>query len=275
MLLRQTFPDRVRPVLSILLLLLAGLCATPLRAQSQDSIIVTGFRPTAPYVLQNPDGSLTGLEYELVLAAAQAGGLALKPEAVPFGRLPEDFRRGTFGAIMPANAAMGLPGCLSEPVLVYRNIAFSLAQRGLGITQVSDLAYYDVTAFQNAQILLGPEMTAMQQGNAKYREVANQMLQVRALFSGRTDVVIMERRIFRYLMRSDEAGLDTSAPVAEHDLFAPVPYAVAFRQAAQCAAFDRGLAALKGNGTYDAIVNRWDRPLQARSGRRSGRDRRG
>jgi len=235
------------------------------------NIITAGFRPIAPYVMQNPDGSLTGLEYDLVMAAAQRGGLALKAELAPFGRLPEDFRRQIVGAMVPANPAMGLPGCLSDTVLVYRNLVYTLAQRGLVLQEPADLVNLDVMAFQNAQVILGPAMVAVRQGNPKYREVANQMLQVRALFSGRTDAIIAERRIFLNLTRGSDVGLDTSAAVTEHDLFPPISYGVAFHDPAQCAAFNHGLEMLKRGGDYDAILNRWEGPLQAQNNSQNNR----
>lgn len=264
--LRQILPDRLIPTVCALALLLAGGAAVPAAAQSAGPALAIGFRPTAPYVLQRPDGSLEGLEYELVMTAGRQGGLALKAELAPFGRLPEDFRRGAFAAIVPASPTMGLPGCLSDTVLVYRNMVFTLAARGIAIASIPDLANLDVMAFQNAQVVLGPAMTAVRQGNPAYREVANQMLQVRALFSSRTDAVIAERRIFYHLMRSSDAGIDTNAPVAEHDIFPRTAYAVAFRQPDHCIAFNRGLELLKRSGGYDAILNRWDGPVQARSG---------
>lgn len=220
--------------------------------------LVTAFRLAPPYVLQQSDGSLTGLEYELVIAAAQAGGLELRPEIGPFGRLPEDFRRGMGQAFVPASADMQLPGCLSDTLLVYRNVAFSLRQRRLPIASIADLARHDVLAFQNAHDVLGPEVAAMRADNPRYREIANQMLQVRALFSGRTDVAVADRRIFRYLMRSPETGFDPVPEVTEHDLFPPTPYAVAFRDASHCRAFNAGLARIRRDGRFDAILRRWD-----------------
>lgn len=217
--------------------------------------------------MQKADGSLTGLEFDLAMAAAQRGGLVLKPELAPFGRLPEDFRRGAVDAMVPANPAMRLPGCLSDTLLVYRNLVYTLASRGLALREPGDLANLDVMAFQNAQVILGPAMTIVRQGNPNYREVANQMLQVRALFSGRTDAVILERRIFLNLMRSNEVGLDTSAPVTEHELFPPIIYGMAFQKPEHCAAFNRGLEMLKRSGDFDAILNRWDGPLQAQNNR--------
>ena len=235
-------------------------------AQAARPALVVGFRPTAPYVMQQPDGTLTGLEYDLVMLAAGAAGLRLRPQLAPFGRLPEDFRRQAIDAFAPANPAMALPGCISDTVLVYRNLAFSLQSRGLTIAAPADLASLDVTGFQNAHVLLGPAIAALQGNPGRYREVANQMLQVRALFAGRTDVVLAERRIFRHLMRSADAGIDTSAALTEHEIFPPTPYGVAFRQAEDCIAFNRGLATIRRNGVYDEVLRRWDTAPQAKSG---------
>lgn len=257
-----------RTFLLLCALLLAGgiPVADPLAQQAGRSPLVIGLRPVAPYVIQNPDGSLGGLEYELVAVALQAGGLDFRAELVPLARLSEDFRRGAFDGITPASAAMALPGCLSRTLLVYRNTAFSLAGRQLPLTAVADLAGYDVMAFQNAHRILGPAMTAVKTRNPRYREVANQMLQVRALFSGRTDVVIMDRRIFRHLMRSPEIGIDTGAALSEQALFPPTEYGVAFRDLDLCAVFDRGLETIRRNGSYELILRRWESGPQAQNG---------
>ncbi len=238
-----------------LLILLAAILAA---GASMAQPLTFGFRLATPYVVQQQDGSLAGLEYELVQAAAEAGNLRLDTEIAPLGRLMEDFRRGINQGFVPASREMALPGCLTDTVLVYHNTAFSLRRRRLTIAGIPDLAGLDVLAFQNAHQVLGPGLDALRQENPRYHEVANQMLQLRALFSGRTDVVIADRRIFRSLMRSPDGGVDTSPAVAEHDLFEPSPYAVAFRDAAHCRTFNAGLARIRRNGTFNAILQRWE-----------------
>lgn len=247
-------------------LLAGGFSLSGAQAQQDKRTLEIGLRPATPYVIQKPDGSLGGLEYELVAAAMQAGGLAFRVELVPFGRLAQDYRHGGFDGIAPANAAMELPGCLSGPLLTYRNIAFALASRNLPMRSIADLTGYDVMAFQNAHRIFGQAVADVQARNPRYREVANQILQVRALFSGRTDVVIMDRRIFRYFMHSPDIGVDTSAAVQEFALFPPTDYGIAFRDAAVCAAFDRGLETIRRNGGFDQILRRWESGPQAQNG---------
>lgn len=254
-----------RHLFTLCLLILAGI-APAATAQSDVPSLTVGFRPTAPYVIRAADGTLSGLEYDLVMLAANATGLRMRTALMPFGRLPEDFRRGSIQAFAPANPAMNLPGCISDTVLVYRNMAFSLQGRNLSIASAADLAALDVTAFQNATALLGPGVASLMLNPDGYREVANQMLQVRALFSGRTDVVLAERRIFRHMMRSPEVGVNTEQPLAEHDIFPPTLYGVAFQRQEDCLRFNRGLETIRRNGVYDEVLRRWDSAPQARSG---------
>lgn len=255
----------LRHLFAVCLALLPAGIAPAATAQTDISI---GFRTSAPYVIRAGDNSLSGLEYELVMQAANAAGMTPRALVIPFGRLPEDFRRGSIQAFVPANPAMNLPGCISDTVLVYRNMAFTLKSRGLTIASAVDLAALDVTAFQNAQLLLGPGVASLMLNPDRYREVANQMLQVRALFSGRTDVVLAERRLFRFMMRSPEAGVDTALPLAEHDIFPPTLYGVAFQRPDDCVSFNRGLATIRRSGVYDEVLRRWDSGSQARSGAR-------
>lgn len=257
---------RIARQILVLALLAGGMTAVPAWAQQNTVPLEIGLRPVTPYVIQKPDGSLGGLEYELIAAALRAGGLDFHAELVPFGRLTEAFRRGTFDGIAPANNTMELPGCLSRAFVTYHNMAFVLAERGLPLSAIADLAGYDVMAFQNAHRILGAAMADVQKRNPRYREVANQTLQVRALFSGRTDVVIMDRRIFRHLMHSPEIGIDTSAALQEFALFPPTEYSVAFRRTELCAAFDRGMESMRRNGSYDQILRRWDNGPQAQNG---------
>src|SRR3546814_15688941 len=107
---------------------------------------------------------------------------------------------------------------------LYQNIAFTLERNRLPINEVADLAYYDVMAFQTASRLPGPALLQAQRINTRYHAVANQMLQARALFTGRTAVVIADRRIFRFLITSRASGVDPPAPLATPRILPPRPH---------------------------------------------------
>lgn len=240
-------------------LLFAALLTAGIRIDGAGAETLTvGFAPVPPYVVEKPDGSVSGLEHDLVAGAMKLAGLQFVPRIVPFGRLPEDFRRGTLPAYARANAAVGLNGCLSDTLLVFRNIAMSLTEKNLPIDNVGDLVRYSVLAFQNAHRVLGPDMAIVSAGNLRYQEVANQTLQIRGLFSGRADVIVGERRILLALMRAPDIGVNTAKPVREHLLFQPTNYGVAFRDEAHCRAFNGGLAKLRSSGEYDRILHRYD-----------------
>lgn len=257
----------LRRALVLSLALLIGFAAgTKARAAE----ITVGFRLVAPYVIQGSDGQLSGLEHDLVRDVLQRAGRGLQPRVLPLARLAEDFRRGALPAFTPAAAAMNLPGCLSDVVLVYENIGLSLAERDVAANSVTDLRGLRLLAFQNARSLLPGIEEAIAGARTEYAEVANQMLQVRALFSERADVILGERRIFRTLIAAPDSAVDTRRPVREHRLFPPNPYRVAFADAALCDDFNRALASFRASGDYNRLMQRYDPVPQAREDRRSG-----
>jgi|GEM_PF-467985 len=250
-----------------MLLALACLCITTDAARAED--VTVGLRLVPPYVIERPDGSLGGLEFELVREVLSRAGHRLVPKLLPFGRLAEDFRRGALPAFTPASATMDLPGCLTDVSLIYQNIGLSLRERNLEVGNVQQLRGLRLLAFQNARAVLTGLSDAVE-GNADYAEVANQVLQVRGLFSGRADMILGERRIFHALITAPATGIEQDKPLREHILFPPTLYRVAFTEPNLCADFNRALAMLRANGDYDRLVERYDPSPQATNGRQRG-----
>ncbi len=219
--------------------------------------VTVGLRLAPPYVMEAADGFLTGLEYELVRETLHRAGHRLVPRLLTFSRLIEDFRRGALPAFAPAHANMNLQGCISDVLLVYQNIGLTLRQRDLLVENMQQLGGLRIMAFQNARALL-PGLGDAVQGNPDYVEVANQMLQVRALFSRRADIVLADRRLLYALIAAPDSGLPAGTPLREHLLFAPTPYSVAFASAELCQDFNRALAGLRASGDYDRLLQRYD-----------------
>ena len=239
---------------------LVWLClAFPTRNAAQAAEAEIGLRLVPPYVMENEGGALHGLEYELVRDVLAAAGHDLKARILPLGRLIEDFRRGRIGAFVPANPTMNLPGAFSDILLVYNNIGLSLHARSVQADRADTLRGLRILAFQNATRLL-PGFLDIQERNPDYLEVADQVLQVRALFASRADLIVGERRILRALIALPHSGIDTTAVLREHALFPPTEYRVVFADARLRDDFNRALARYKADGAYDRALRRYDAP---------------
>ena len=114
-----------------------------------------------------------------------------------------------------------------------------------------------VSAFQRARLLMGPEFERMAMNNPRYREEALQINRNRLLYSGRTDVVVGDKRIIRYLDREVNDQVDVTQSLDWFDIFPPTPYRVGFRRDPQRLRFDRGLRMLRESGEYQRIEQRY------------------
>jgi polar amino acid transport system substrate-binding protein len=203
-----------------------------------------------PYVFE---GEARGLEYEIVVAAAQRAGFTVEVRYAPMERLHFMLLRGLIDAIATTNSRSGISAFYSEPYIYYQNVAIALRARHYQIQRIADLGQYSVSAFQRARFLLGSEFQRMAESNPRYHEEARQIARNRLLYSGRIDVVIADMRIFRYFNRDVLDQVDVSQPLAEYPVFPPTPYQVGFAQKRSRDLFDRGLAALRASGEYSAI----------------------
>lgn len=207
-----------------------------------------------PYIFE---GESRGLEYDIVLAALHAAGYEPEVHYMPLERLHLMLRRGEIDAIGPTNALSGVEAYYSAPHIQYQNMAVALKSRHLRIERIADLENYSVSAFQRARFLLGSEFQAMAEANPRYREEAHQIARNRLLYSGRIDVVITDMRILRYFNREVYTQVDVSQPLTVYPLFPVTSYQVGFRLEAQRDRFNRGLDAIRANGTYEAIERRY------------------
>jgi len=207
-----------------------------------------------PYVFEN---ERRGLEYDIVAAAARAAGYELEVYYAPMERLHLALSRGTLDGIATTNAYSGLEAHYSEPYVYCHNVVLALSSRGYRITSIADLGRYSISTFQRARRLLGPEFQAMAEANPRYREEAQQINRNRLLYSGRTDVVVGDPRIMRYFNREVGAQVDTTQPVTQYMLFPPTAYSVGFRLDEQRVRFNQGLAAIRANGEYLRIEQRY------------------
>lgn len=208
-----------------------------------------------PYIMKNGDG---GIEYEIAEKALDASGYRMVAQHLPPARALALLRAGLLDGMLAVDEGIGGNGFFSDTYMHYQNVATTLASRSIRVRGIGDLVQYSVAAFQNANLILGPEFKAMVEHHRDYKEHPQQIAQNRLLYTGRVDVVVGDRLIFRYLNRQVEASINTSQPLVHHMIFRPSARKAVFRDAELREAFNAGLKKIRKNGTYAAIYKKYN-----------------
>ncbi|OYQ32528.1 hypothetical protein CHU95_17215 [Niveispirillum lacus] len=243
----------------IVLLILAALSLSPTLAAAET--VRFGLREAAPMVQTLPDGRLTGLEFELLSAIFAAADMQIEPYLGSNARLALAASESVVQGFAPVVGSPPDGLHLTDSYITYNNVALTLGARGIRLTQTADLSGLRVMAFQRANKVLGPDYTAAIAQAADYREEPVQALQAKGLLYGRYDVLIGESRVLTYHIAKvlEAAGEQTQRlPIVEHRLFPPTRYCAGFRDPALVTRFNDGLRRVKTDGTYQAILNRYD-----------------
>ena len=209
-----------------------------------------------PYVIEE---SNDGIEVDILRQSLLYSGNTIKLFFLPFARVPWSIGSGYADAALTINESSALKDvCYSDSHISYQNVAVSIKSRNIKLASLTDLSKLNVVAFQNATKYLGNDFAEMAKENPRYVELAHQEAQVKMLFSGRTDVVVMDINIFKYFRQQvQDAGENVSAEVTIHEIFPPTPYRVAFKSKELCDAFNIGLKRLKSEGIYNAIAKKY------------------
>jgi polar amino acid transport system substrate-binding protein len=223
-----------------------------LNAVAQDLRIGFGtHRP--PYVFEQED---RGLEFEIIAAAARAAGLRLQPYYGPIERAHLMFHRGELDGIVNTNVFEAAAPFRSQPYIRYHSVAMVLSSRGYRIDSIADLGRYSVCSFQRARFLLGDEFKQMADSNPRYFEEVRLDLRSRLLYSGRVEVMVGDPRIWRYYNKYVNQ-VDASQPVTEYSIFEESIFHLGMNSRELRDRFDQGLAAIRANGEYTKIEQRY------------------
>jgi polar amino acid transport system substrate-binding protein len=214
-------------------------------------------RESRPYMIKN-ETDMAGIDYEIITAALAHRGHSIKWKFFPYARLVATFNDSKeLDGAGPTLPSFKLEGTLTEPFTTYQNIALSLEKANFTINSINDLAPLNVISFPNARQVLGPIFASTVGSNPNYREETNQQVQLLALYKGRLDVVVGDRRVLNYWTKHPTSELDLTVKTVEHRLFQPVHYSAVFRDPALAEDFNAGLAAIKASGAYDAILKKY------------------
>lgn len=210
----------------------------------------------APYFWTEGDQA-KGVELEIVSMVLRRAGYDVHPRAMPNNRViasfPEheiDFATGLQPTDLKGHCHTGI-------YMAYHNVAITKRSHNITLEGTDSLLRYRVAIRQS----LYQDLTLDRRGGAmpasmpdNFKEFISQDQQVRFFFADRADVIILDRLIFRWYAKRLGLLPDKEDALEFHDIF-PAPHGVraVFKDPAECAQFDRALAAIIADGTYRAI----------------------
>lgn len=221
--------------------------------KSENHLTIAAGLTVEPYIFPEKD---KGFEIDIIREILNSEGYRVNFLYQPLQRTKISFRQNCVDGVMTIKKHYPeIKGAfLSNFYIEYQNFAYSLGSKNLKINSIDDLADKRVIAFQQARLAFGRKFMLMTKNNRKYLEMANQKNQITMLFLNRTDVIILDDKIFKYY-RKNIKNIPPDSRVKKHRLFPPSRFRMAFRKKSVRDAFNRGLKKLKRTGRYRAIIN--------------------
>lgn len=213
-----------------------------------------------PWVIPETDN---GILIDIIREALEPAGYKIEPVYVPYARRLITYKDGRADAVCDMNSkvveAWELEGHMSQIAYAYENIGVSLKKRGYKFSKISDLVGHSIVSWQGATAALGKEYADMANKNSKYRELANQKSQIKLLYSGREDVIQLDRQIFRYFRKkvAEEGSMDTTRPIDIFPLFGKNECGFLFRDKDAQVVFDKNFEILKESGQYNRMFEKY------------------
>lgn len=201
-----------------------------------------------------------GMQIEIIRAAFSLSNYQVNFIHLPL-KLNMEFykRRNIDGIATLSDTESESQVYLSKPYIKYQNVVVTLAKSNIHINQLSELSGIRVGAFQSASHLLGDKYSNIIKKSTDYIELADQKSQLALLFRERVDAIVMDINIFKYLLielqnQTYNSGIYTKN-VVFHPVFQPKNYVAGFNSKKLQNLFDKGIAKLKKNGQYQAIID--------------------
>lgn len=224
-------------------------------------VTVAAAQTVEPFIVEYTD---SGFEIDIVREAFALEGDKVKFIYQPLLRTKLTFQKGIVDGVLTVkdNYPEVQGFYLSDEYISYDNFAISLQSQNLKIDSVADLKDKTIVAFQQANYALGRDFELIAETNPGYRETANQNNQISQFFARRSDVIVLDRRIFlhhlkllHYFPGTYVKDVLYDQPVIFHDLFEPSHYKMAFSSAEVRNRFNRGLRKIRESGRYQQIID--------------------
>lgn len=221
--------------------------------------VTIGVGEFPPYVIKAGE---TGIELDIIKEALKGSKYTPKFEFLPYARILKSFQKKKIDGAININKGLFPDRYYSNDVLTFSNFAITLKSRNIKLKSIEQLSEYNITAWQNASVLLPESFSNAVEKAPLYRESSDQSAQVKMLFIKRSDVLIINDYTFKFyrekLKKSDLHLVEELSQKVEYsDLFPSLPVSFAFNSKPLNQAFNQGLNRLKSNGKLEEILEKY------------------
>lgn len=203
-----------------------------------------------------------GIEIEIVEAICEELGYKIEPRFLPNARALKALRDKNIDLFTTVSPSSGDDLYLTAPYINFNNVIFS-SLKAKDIKSFDDLAGQRLTAFQKASELIAG-LGEIEEDLSVYIETPSQAQQALLLYYDRVDYVLSEKRIFEFYYNQaiSEGKIPSEGfPYKIHRIIPTTEYSMAFTDETLRDAFDHGLVVIKSNGTYQKILDKYDKML--------------
>jgi len=226
-------------------------CATQLQAAPPLQVAL-GERKL-PYVSAETP---SGVEYDLITQTLHQAGYPFHVHYMPNKRAQMLLEQNELDVAISTSGHI-----VSQPYILYQNMAITLCERQITLTKIADLTPYQVGAFHNASQFLCADFLKISTHTARYRELSPQKLLNRMLLGKHIDVAISDINIFKQIhLELDPTERKKLCPYA---LFPPTVYRLAFRDSGVRDRFNQALNQLRAAGIYERLARQYQLPQGA------------
>ena len=209
-----------------------------------------------PYVMD----AERGIEVEIVNSAFKAVGMQVEPVFMSYKRMSHSMALLDGRGVTKPHSRDKL--YYSQPYVYYQDVAITRASQKIVLKQIDDMTPYTIGGWQTAARDLGGRFSALYDSGGPYAgqffPIINDESRIRMLWMKRLDVVVGDLMIFDHYTRRLATELGERLEYDVHWLWQRQHwFYAAFKTRQHRDSFNRGLAVIKDNGTFDAIYRKY------------------
>ncbi|MES2258932.1 MAG: transporter substrate-binding domain-containing protein [Pseudomonadota bacterium] len=217
-----------------------------------------------PFAFVDAAGNVAGIEVDVIRNVLTRLGFGMKIEPVSKSRLLLVVRTGQVDIAASVQGKDEGSVYYSDGIADYLNYAITRKEDGIQLATEADLDLHRFVIWQNGWADLGPAFEAKYRPDAHGRFRANyfqsgtQDAQSRVFWARRVEVIVVDKSIFEWYRHQLAASMKVDDELVFHDIFKTgTTFAAAFGERAMRDRFNVALKAMRADGTYQAILNKY------------------